>query len=388
MVNRIIKFSHKNSFFLFGARGTGKTHLLMDRYTSTSATSNWYIDLLNPELVRKYQLHPTLLVQELDARKPAPEWVIIDEVQKVPGLLDLIHQRIESDKQKFILSGSSARKLKRGAANLLAGRAFVYNLYPLTAKEIGGRFDLKEALSWGTLPKLLELSDPQDKKEYLRAYANTYLREEILQEQIIRNLEPFQRFLPVAAQMAGKVINYSKIAVDAGTSVPTIQSYFQILEDTLLGFTLPQFHESIRKRQRSNPKFYFFDNGIQRALSDELNVGIHSRTYQYGHAFEQFVINEINRLQSYYRKDYRLSYLLTGAGVEIDLIIERPGMKRAAVEIKSTSIVAKSDLRGLLSLGKDIPNCDLFCFSMDKVPKIVEGVHCLPWQAGLVELGL
>lgn len=384
MIDRIIQFTSKNSFFLFGARGTGKTHLLKNRFTDNL----WYIDLLNPELVRKYILQPSVLLQELAARRPMPEWVIIDEVQKVPALLDLVHQQIESDKQKFILSGSSARKLKRGAANLLAGRAFVYNLYPLTASEIGDGFDLEETLNWGTLPKLLELSDPQDKKEYLRAYANTYLREEILQEQIIRNLEPFQRFLPVAAQMAGKVINYSKIALDAGTSVPTIQSYFQILEDTLLGFTLPQFHESIRKRQRSNPKFYFFDGGIQRALAEELNTTLNARTFQYGHAFEQFVINEINRLQSYYRKDYRLSYIRTGADVEIDLIIERPGMKRAAVEIKSTSTITKSVLRGLLSLGKDIPNCELFCFSVDNTPKIIEGVHCLPWQTGLVEVGL
>jgi uncharacterized protein len=385
MVNRIVQFTGKNSFFLFGARGTGKTHLLKKQYASEA---NWYIDLLSPELARRYLLQPSVFVQELAARKPVPEWVIIDEVQKAPALLDLIHQRIESDRQKFILSGSSARKLKRGAANLLAGRAFVYNLYPLTAKEMGDQFDLEEALNWGTLPRLLELTDIQDKKEYLKAYANTYLREEILQEQIIRNLEPFHRFLSVASQMAGKVINYSKIALDAGTSVPTIQSYFQILEDTLLGFTLPQFHESIRKRQRSNPKFYFFDGGVQRALSDELNTSINPRTFYYGYAFEQFVINEINRLQSYYRKDYRLSYLLTGAGVEIDLILERPGIKRAAIEIKSTSVITKSDLRGLLSLGKDIANCDLFCLSMDPVPKIIEGVNCLPWQAGLVEIGL
>jgi uncharacterized protein len=385
MVNRIAIFSPKNSFFLFGARGTGKTNLLKNRYTSDS---NWYIDLLNPELVRKYLLQPQLFAQELAAKKSAPDWVIIDEVQKVPELLDSVHQLIESTQQKFILSGSSARKLKRGAANLLAGRAFVYHLYPLTSKEMGNLFDLEDALNWGTLPKLLEFTDVQDKREYLRAYANTYLREEILQEQIIRNLLPFQRFLQVAAQMAGRIINYSKIAQDTGTSVPTIQSYFQILEDTLLGFTLPQFHESIRKRQRSNSKFYFFDNGVQRALSEELNVNIQPRTYQYGHAFEQLVINEINRLQSYLRKDYRLSYLRTGADVEVDLIIERPGMKRAVIEIKSTSHITNNDLRGLLSLGKDIANSELFCFSMDSVPKIIEGVSCLPWQDGLTEIGL
>lgn len=383
MLKRIAQFSAKNSFFLFGARGTGKTHLLRERYKDA-----WYIDLLSPELTRKYLLQPNSLIQELAARKQPTEWVIIDEIQKVPALLDLVHQQIESGNQKFIMSGSSARKLKRGAANLLAGRAFVYNLYPFTAREIGEGFQLQEALNWGTLPKLFSFTDTQDKREYLAAYANTYLREEILQEQIIRNLEPFQRFLPIAAQMAGKVINYSKIALDAGTSVPTVQSYYQILEDTLLGFSLPQFHESIRKRQRANPKFYFFDIGVKRALSDELTLPINPRTSQYGHAFEQFVINEIHRLQSYLRKDYRLSYVLTGAGVEIDLIVERPGLKRAAIEIKSSNAISKSELRGLLSLGKDIPNCELFCFSQDPMPKIIDGVHCLPWFQGIKEIGL
>ncbi|MBX2965553.1 MAG: ATP-binding protein [Cyclobacteriaceae bacterium] len=385
MVNRIIDFSSKNSFFVFGARGTGKTHLLKQRY---ARENNWYIDLLDPELARKYLLTPSALLQELAAKKQVPEWIIIDEVQKAPALLDIVHKQIEATKQKFILSGSSARKLKRGAANLLAGRAFVYNLFPLTAKEMGVEFDLEEALNWGTLPKLLEYDNPTDKKEYLRAYASTYLREEILQEQIIRNLEPFHRFLSVAAQMGSKVINYSKIAQDTGASVPTVQSYFQILEDTLLGFTLPQFHESIRKRQRANPKFYFFDSGVQRALAEELNTTLTPRTFHYGHVFEQFVINEIYRLQSYYRKDYRLSYILTGAGVEIDLIIERPGLKRAAVEIKSATTVAQGDLKSLLTLGKDIPDCELFCLSNDPVPKVIENVHCLPWQTGLIELGL
>jgi predicted AAA+ superfamily ATPase len=385
MVNRIIEFSVKNSFFVFGARGTGKTHLLKQQYAHGT---NWYIDLLNPDLARQYLLTPSILSQELAARKPVPEWVIIDEVQKVPALLDVIHQQIETTGQKFILSGSSARKLKRGAANLLAGRAFVYNLFPLTAKEMGPAFVLDDNLHWGSLPKLLAFNKPQDKKEYLRAYASTYVREEILQEQIIRNLEPFHRFLSVAAQMAGKVINYSTIARDTGASVPTVQSYFQILEDTLLGFTLPQFHESIRKRQRASPKFYFFDNGVQRALAEDLNTTIHPRTSQYGYAFEQFVINEIYRMQSYYRKDYRLSYILTGSGVEIDLIIERPGKKRAAVEIKSTTSVTKNDLRGLLTVGKDIPECELFCLSKDATPKIIEGVHCLPWNEGLTALEL
>lgn len=385
MVSRIIELTSNSSFFLFGARGTGKTHLLKERYNHSN---NWYIDLLDPDISKRFLLHPESLITELNAKKTSPEWIIIDEVQKSPVLLDIVHQLIESRKQKFILSGSSARKLKRGAANLLAGRAFVYHLFPLTAKELGSDFDLEQALNWGTLPKLLDYDLEADKKMYLKAYANTYIKEEILQEQIIRKLEPFQRFLPIAAQMSGRIINYSKIAQDVGSSIPTVQSYFQILEDTLLGAMLPHFNESIRKRQKVSPKFYFIDAGIQRALLDELTLSVKPQTYLYGMAFEQFIINEIIRLQVYYQKDYRLSYLLTGAGVEIDLIIERPGMPRVAIEIKSKTTVSESDLTSLISLGKDIPNIELFCFSLDKSNKLINGVRCLYWIDGLMEIGL
>jgi uncharacterized protein len=385
MLERIAKFSKTNSFFLFGARGTGKTHLLKEKYNNET---NWYIDLLNPDLARKYLLSPNALINELDGRKTQPEWIIIDEVQKVPSLLDLVHQLIESRNQKFILSGSSARKLKRGGANLLAGRAFVYHLFPLTTREIGEQYAVIDALRWGTLPKILHLEEQEDKIEYLRAYANTYVREEILQEQIIRNLGPFQRFLQVAAQMENKIINFANIARDTGTSIPTIQSYYQILEDTLLGFSLPAFHESIRKRQKGSPKFYFFDAGVKRALAEELTVEMRPQTAQYGYAFEQLVINEINRLQTYLRKDFRLSYLLTEAGVEIDLIVERPGQKRAAIEIKSTTELREQDVKNLITLGKDIPNCELFCFSQDLTPKLIKGVRCVHWLEGLTEIGL
>lgn len=385
MLKRLAKFTKSNSFFLFGARGTGKTHLLKELYSNAD---NWYIDLLNPDLARKYLLSPNTLINELDGRKIKPEWIIIDEVQKVPSLLDLVHQLIESRNQKFILSGSSARKLKRGGANLLAGRAFMYNLFPLTSKEIGESFVVNDAIHWGTLPKIYNLDENEDKLEYLRAYANTYVREEILQEQIIRNLAPFQRFLQVAAQMDSKIINFANIARDTGTTIPTIQSYYQILEDTLLGYSLPAFNESIRKRQKSSPKFYFFDAGVKRALAEELNIGVRPQTSQYGYAFEQLVINEINRLQNYLRKDFRLSYLLTEADVEIDLIIERPGEKRVAIEIKSTNEIREKDVKNLITLGKDIPNCELFCFSQDPIPKLISGIRCVHWLDGLKEIGL
>jgi uncharacterized protein len=333
-------------------------------------------------------LSPNTLINELDGRKIKPEWIIIDEVQKVPSLLDLVHQLIESRNQKFILSGSSARKLKRGGANLLGGRAFMYNLFPLSNREIGDLFDVKDALTWGTLPKIYNLEENEDKMEYLRAYANTYVREEILQEQIIRNLAPFQRFLQVAAQMDCRIINFANIARDTGTTIPTVQSYYQILEETLLGFSLPAFNESIRKRQKSSPKFYFFDAGVKRALAEELNVEVRPQTSQYGNSFEQLVINEINRLQNYLRKDFRLSYLLTEAEVEIDLIIERPGENRVAVEIKSTTEIREQDVKSLITLGKDIPNCELFCFSQDPISKLIDGIRCVHWLEGLKEIGL
>ncbi len=385
MFNRTLHLADKSSFFLFGPRGTGKTFLLQQRF---GIEGMHYLDLLDPDLQEELSLRPKTLLERLKALPESTRWVIIDEVQKVPALLDLVHQQIESGRFLFGLTGSSARKLKRGGANLLAGRAFVYHLYSLTAREIGASFKLNDALHWGTLPRLFALENTSDKQEYLRSYAQTYLREEITQEQVVRNLAPFRRFLMTAAQMSGQVINFSKIARDIGSTAPTVQTYFQILEDTLMGVLLDPFHESVRKRQREAPKFYFFDTGVWRALSQTLRVELPPHTYAYGAAFEHFVINEIIRLDSYGRKDFRFSYLRTKDGVEIDLIIERPGLPRALVEIKSTSRVMMDDITALRRLSPDIPNSHPYCFSLDPAPKVIEGVTCLPWDKGLEELGL
>jgi predicted AAA+ superfamily ATPase len=324
----------------------------------------------------------------LAAVPPSTHWVIIDEVQKLPILLDLVHQQIESSRFQFALTGSSARKLKRGAANLLAGRAFIYHLFPLTASEIGDKFSLSDSLSWGTLPRIFALESEEEKADYLRSYTHTYLQEEITQEQVVRKLYPFRRFLFIAAQMSGQIINFAKIAREAGTTVPTVQSYFQILEDTLIGFLLDPFHESIRKRQRENPKFYFFDTGVLRSLSQTLSVKLPPQTYAFGAAFEHFLINEIHRLAEYKKKDYRFSYLRTKDGVEIDLIIERPGLKRALVEIKSTERILPDDVRSLQRIAPDIPNRESFCLSLDPTVQKIENVLCRPWPSGLEQLGL
>ena len=205
MINRIVKLSQSNSFFILGPRGSGKSTLIKQKYSKNCL----YIDLLDPQTEDRYRLNPGILKQEL-AGQPQLKTVVIDEVQKLPRILDAVHQLMEERNIQFILSGSSARKLKRGGANLLAGRAFVFYLHPFTSIELGQRFNLNEALCWGLLPRQFNLKENFDRKEYLKAYALTYLKEEIQLEQIIRKLNPFRKFLEVAAQMNTRVINYSK----------------------------------------------------------------------------------------------------------------------------------------------------------------------------------
>lgn len=385
LFKRLLDCPKQNSFFLFGARGTGKTHILKSHFSKSEAL---FLDLLDPEQHDTYSLRPRTLADQLLETREKIEWVIIDEIQKVPKLLDIVHQQIESSKFKFVMTGSSARKLKHGAANLLAGRAFIRSLFPLTALELGKSFSLDQALAWGTLPKIYSLESSAEKQDFLRAYTHTYLKEEITSEQIVRRLEPFHRFLFVAAQMSGQIINFSKIAREIGASTHTVQTYFEILDDTLIGLLLPPFHESIRKRQRGNPKFYFFDTGVQRALHQTLSVDLKPHTYAYGLAFEHFLINEINRRLSYARKEYSLSYLCTRDGAEIDLIVESPGRKRALIEIKSSEKITEDDVRVLARIGRDIAQSESFCFSRDRIPKKIGLVRCLPWERGLEEIGL
>ena len=386
MVDRIVKPLNNNSFFLFGARGTGKTYLLR-RLLDPKTTLE--INLLEAEQEERLALEPDYLHSKIKAFKGELSTVFIDEVQKIPKLLDVVHDVIEKRKDiRFALSGSSARKLRRGSANLLAGRAFQYFLFPFTHLELQNHFKLEDALRWGTLPTQIELENEQEKELYLRTYAQTYLQQEIVMAQVVRKLLPFRRFLEVAAQSNGQLINFSNIARDVGADTKTVQSYFQILEDTLIGFMLQPFHESIRKRQRSAPKFYFFDNGVAHALSKSLRIPLKEGTYAYGKAFENFIINEIQRLCTYLEPDYQLSYLQTEDDAEIDLIIERPGLPRALIEIKSKKRVSRTDLRHIIQLSKSIPNSQAYCFSQDINSLSIENVKCLPWQTGIQELGL
>ncbi len=380
MVDRIQKLSKSNDLFLFGARGTGKSTLIHSVFDSFRVL---WIDLLTEESEERFGRHPDELSRHLAGA--AYDYVVIDEIQKNPKLLDVIHSIIETKKKRpyFILTGSSARKLKRDGANLLGGRAFTYHLFPFTHQELGTHFNLNEVLQFGSLPLAVQFETDDKKEAFLRGYVRSYLKEEILVEQIVRQIEPFKDFLEVAAQMNGEIINYAKISRDVGVSDQTVKSFYSILEDTLVGVSLMPFHRSIRKRQREAPKFYIFDTGVKRALSREIKIPLHPGTSEFGRAFESFMILEIFRACEYLQNDFRLSYLRTKDDVEIDVIMERPGQKDLLLEIKSASRVTDDDVRSLKRfLGDWDRPVEAHVWSLDPLEKKIEGVHCLPWQIG------
>ncbi|MBY0385342.1 AAA family ATPase [bacterium] len=385
MIHRISKLSKSNSFFLFGARGVGKSSLIENFFKSQKNVLK--VDLLKSEWEDELIKNPDYLIESVEKHRSRLEWVVIDEIQKIPKLLDTVHYLIENKKIKFALTGSSARKLKRGAANLLAGRAFSFELFPLTHLEMGDDFDLEKNLRYGGLPALTEFSNESDKHQYLKSYVSTYLKEEIQAEQIVRNLKPFRLFLDVAAQMNAKIINFSKIANDVGADTKSVQNYFEILRDTHVGLLLNSHEHSLRKRQKKNPKFYYFDTGVVRSLNRQLNRPLQKGTFEYGDLFEQFIILEMHRLNSYFSLDYQFSYLQTNNNLEIDVVIERPGLPTAFVEIKSAEKFKEDQLSSLRSLKKDYPKNSYYFISNDKRDAVVDGINILPWKKGLIELG-
>lgn len=378
---RLLALPQHRHLFLFGARNTGKSTLLKHAFPKEHTL---WIDLLDSDLEERYARSPKSLKQEINALSNDIHTIVIDEIQKLPKLLDTVHQLIESSTKTFVMTGSNARKLRHGGANLLAGRAFVYNLFPFSVFELGDDFDLDDALRWGTLPAITtkDFSD-EDKIHFLQAYAQTYLKEEIWLEQFIRKIDPFRRFLEVSAQCNGQIINTASIARDVGVDDKTITQYFSILEDTLMGFMLEPYHGSFRKRFHAKPKFYFFDTGVCRALTRTLSVPLHKRSSEYGNAFEHFIILECLKLSSYYYPEYRFSYLKTKDDVEIDLIVERPGQKLLCIEIKSTNSVQEEKIAAFARIIKDIEHCEAVCFSQDPAPKKIGEVKVLPWKEAL-----
>lgn len=380
IINRLLKLPEDESLFLFGPRGVGKTTLLKHLPWLSQAL---YINLLRPSEEVRFTRQPGELEAVVNALPKDTSHIIIDEIQKIPRLLDVVHHLIESTNKKFILTGSSARKLKHGGANLLAGRAFVYHLHPFTCFEINQPIHLPDCLRFGMLPKIFDYSDDEKKQLYLDSYTQTYLKEEIWAEQFVRELDPFRRFLEVAAQCNGKLVNFSNLSRDVGTSDKNIQKYFSILEDTLLGFFLEPFQHSFRKRLSKTPKFYFFDTGIVRALTAQLSLPLLPSTSQFGDAFEHYIILQARQLANYFHRDYRFSYLKTKDDAEIDLVVERPGLPLLFIEIKSTESVQPEHVSTLKKMASDVGDCEAICLSRDAYPKQIEQIKVFPWMEGL-----
>ncbi len=377
MLSRTLQISKNSSFFLFGARGVGKSTLVKKSFENTEAV---LIDLLSVETRNRLIDAPDSLSQLIPANI---KWVFIDEVQKVPDLLDVVHKLIEERDIKFGLTGSSARKLRHGGANLLAGRAFVYNLFPFTINELGDQFDLHEALKWGTLPKIFSLPLPEDKQRFLKSYANTYIQEEVWAEHLIKDLVPYRRFLQIAAQCNGTTINFAKIADDTRVDPKTVQRYFHILEETLLGFFIQPFHRSLRKRQRANPKFYFFDIGVQRALTSDFALEYGRGSMGFGNRFEHFVICEIVRMNEYHQTGFDISFIREDDNYEIDVVLSKANGELILIEIKSTDFANEEHSKSLHYFSAQYPEAKKQLWSLDPQQKSFGSVDALYWRNGL-----
>lgn len=380
MITRLISLSKARSFFLFGPRMTGKSTWLKSQLGGSLK-----IDLLEESNYQRYLSDPEALRLELESyQKKRPEgWVVIDEVQRIPSLLNEVHRAIESSRLKFALSGSSARKLKRGGANLLAGRAIEKKLFSLTSVELGEKFTLSDALFWGTLPSVW-LADPEQKKQILRSYISVYLREEIQAEGLVRNVQSFSRFLQLAGENFAKELNYSSIAKDTAVQSKTIKEYFSILEDTLIGFLLPPWKKSVRKQLAGSPKFYFFDNGVTNSLRENLTDRPTGEIY--AALFEQWVIQEVRAILSYLNFEGSLYYWRARGGNEVDLIIARGTKPILAVEIKSTQRPNESHFGGLKSFSEEYPTVPLVLVTQQarsSTHKKIESMHALEFIADL-----
>lgn len=362
------------SLFLFGPRMTGKTFLLR------RLRSALFIDLLDPEVELSFSRSPVIFWEKLRVLHKN-SLVIVDEVQRVPVLLDYVQKGIEEIGLRFILSGSSARKLRRGSANLLGGRALDLRLYPLTNIEVGKGFDLGMALSYGTLPRVVTTfleGKVEDVRRQLKAYCTIYIKEEVQAEALTRNVSAFQRFLSVAAQMNGETIEFASVARDSSVPMSTVKEYFSILEDTLLGDFLWPWNRSERKKAR--PKFYFFDCGVVRALQNRL---VDPPTPQEkGFLFETFFYNELKRLRDYYEKPYELSFWREGKH-EIDILVTSPRGPIMAFECKtSTDTISDATRTAFLKRFPDLP---LIVASLkdEHQRKLDNGVVILPWRQAL-----
>jgi predicted AAA+ superfamily ATPase len=385
MLNRSLKplilLNKMASVLLLGPRGTGKTALI--KATFDGIANQIRVDLLQGLEYQRYLTSPHKLGIELRARLQATAgelFVSIDEIQRIPALLNEVHSVIEEFKGRvaFLLTGSSARKLKRSGANLLAGRAISCALHPLHASEL--EIDLAKALRIGTLPGVYlgadDLAIPT-----LESYVSTYLREEIQQESLVREIDRFSRFLEYAGQNNGEPINFAKLGKQAGIAGKTAQEYFSILTDTLIAFQLPGWSESVKKQLLQAPKFYFFDTGVLNAINGYLRVDLRESSFLYGRLFETFILSQLVATNDYLSLGYRFFYWRDKNGHEVDLIIARNvSTPLAAVEIKSGVTPRAADCSGFKTFSEDYPDLPRICVCDAPHPYTEEGISFVPWR--------
>ncbi len=379
--HRIFKLNlpEKQSAFLWGARQTGKSTFLKSHFKES-----YYIDLLQSDVHLELAKQPHLLRERVLGLPPAvlKHPILIDEVQKVPLLLDEVHWLIENTEASFVLCGSSARKLKRGAANLLGGRAWTFEFYPLTSAEIPD-FDLLHALQTGLLPKCYL---QKDARRSLRAYITTYLKEEVVAEGLVRELAPFARFLESLAFSHGQLTNYVNIARDCGIDAKTVKAYYQILEDTLLGYSVEPFRK-IANRQTllSIPKFYLFDVGVAGYLAGRHLTEL--KGSQAGEAFEHFILMELIAHRGLMEQDYPINYWRTKTGLEVDFVL---GGGQVAIEVKLDTAVPGVALKGLIAFAEEYQPKRSIVVSLDRTKRLINTPHgpieIIPWKEFLAAL--
>ena len=350
------------SIFLFGARQTGKSTILRKQLSGCV-----YIDLLDTSVKARFRKRPGLLYEMLKD-KPEGTVVVIDEIPEVPELLNEVHRLMTEFNHRFVLCGSSARKLRRKGYNTLGGRALPCYFYPLVSAEIPD-FDLDHALLYGMIPPHYTAKNASRR---LSAYIDVYLKEEIKEESLVRNLDAFQRFLEVAALTDGEMVNNNNIAQDCGVSSATVASYFNILEDTLIGYQIPAYRKVMKRRLVQAPRFYYFDVGVANHLlhRKELTRG----TPEYGHAFEHFVIQELKAYLGYTHSEERLTYWRTYTGIEVDAVI---GDAKVAIEIKSVEEVQQRHLKGLKVFGEEHPQCRRIIVTLDPFNRTIDEIECI-----------
>ena len=363
-LNEVLK---KKSCFLLGPRQTGKSSLIKHDLAKYPV-----YNLLDNETFLKLSHSPQKIRQEL---KPDKKIIIIDEIQKIPTLLDEVHLIIEEYGNRFLLTGSSARKLRRGGVNLLGGRAQIKYFHPLSFYELREKFNLLHAINHGLLPSIYFSSESE---EDLKSYAGAYLKEEIAQEALTRNVPAFSRFLEVAALCNGKLINYTNISNDAQVARSTIQEYFQILKDTLIAYEVTPWKKSSKRKPLSTSKLYFFDTGICRFLQNRTKTKLGSP--EFGEGFESYIFHEIKTYADYFNMG-EVSYWRSKSGFEVDFILED-----IAIEVKASKTISSSDLKGLTALSEEGKMRNYILVCLEEKERTINNIKIMPWEKFLQKL--